>query len=92
MNNAPWTALPQRRVQRCQHQLGAQVIGRLPAYPPPASATTAMMDVADTGLENSIILSTRRQLTVLPGVVPAQGDAEQMGHLGRWGIRPDSLS
>ena len=46
------------------------------------SATTAMMDVADASLEDSIILSARRQITVSPGVVPAQGDAEQTGHLG----------
>ena len=46
------------------------------------SAAAAMMDVADAGLENSIVLLTRRQLTVSPSVVPARGDAEQTGHLG----------
>ena len=36
MNDAAWTALPQRHVQRFQHQLGAQVIGHRPAHYPPA--------------------------------------------------------
>ena len=33
------------------------------------SATAAMMDVADAGLEDSIVLLARRQLTVSPGLV-----------------------
>ena len=36
MNDAAWTALPQRHVQRFEHQLGAQVIGHRPAHYPPA--------------------------------------------------------
>ena len=48
----------------------------------PIGATAALMDVADADLQESIVLLSRRQFTVSPGVVPARGDAEQTGHLG----------
>ena len=48
----------------------------------PIGAAALVMDVADTGLEHRIVLLSRRQLTVSPGVVAARGDAEQTGHLG----------
>ena len=174
MNDADWTALPQRHVERLEHQLGTQVIGHRTAHNPPAegvdddrqkqesgpgrhvgyirnpqkvrcigfkpalnevrcrtepvvaargacslapgypgephlshqpgdalaadpdtvggkfgvnagrsvSAAAAMMDVADAVLEDSVVLLSRRQLTVSPSAVPARGDAEQPGHLG----------
>ena len=46
------------------------------------SATATLMDIANAGLENSIVLLARRQLTAPPDVVPTRGDTEQPDHFG----------
>ena len=44
------------------------------------STTAALIDIPNAGLEDSIVLLARRQLTVSPDVVPARGDTKQSGH------------